>query len=62
MLRSGDGWTMEDGERDIQKGKGHQEDCPILGSVIVAVTPWPGKGHCGSICVLSPGGIKGVCH
>lgn len=52
-VRSGDGWTVKDEVRDIRKGKGHREDCPVLGSVIVAVTPLQGEGHCGSVCVLS---------
>lgn len=44
---------MKDKERDIQKGTGHQEDWPVFGSVIVAVTPLQGKGHCGSVCALT---------
>lgn len=54
VLGSGHGWwTMKDKERDIHKGTGHQEDCPVFGSVIVAVTPLQGKGHCGSVCALT---------
>lgn len=44
---------MKDKERDIQKRTGHQEDCPVLGSVIVADTPLQGEGRCGSVCVLT---------
>lgn len=36
-VRGGDGWTVKDDVRDIQKGKGHREDCPVLGSDIVAL-------------------------